>query len=335
MRPKPAQFGKNKNPPIKFELKSTKNRNILIVSSIIAIIILIIGLFVSFAFNNFNIVLNSFVIAIFVVLIPSFLYNYIQFLKIKSCENYLPLFLGDLKEAKKSGVAFPEAVKACRGDYGKLNKHIAKLKKDISWGINIDQALKHMQRNLRRSPVISRSLSILLETYRTGGNLEDILETLIDSLLKIMDSEKYKQSVMQQHVVMMYGIFLMYIGLIIIIGNFLIPMINEMGGNENEMIGVSLMEPKSPCIDCENLICHGLCGYYNVLGGMLGFGEPDSIEIYYKSLFLTMILIQGFFTGIVAGQISSRDWMDGIKHGLIMFMIGLVTVIITNLMGIF
>ncbi|MCK4730665.1 MAG: type II secretion system F family protein [Candidatus Aenigmarchaeota archaeon] len=335
MKPKPVHFGKNKKPPIKFELKSTKNKEILIHSSIIAIIILIIGLAVSFTFDNFNIALNSFVIAVFVVIIPSFLYNYIQFLKLKSCEKYLPLFLGDLKEAKKSGVSFPEAIKACRGDYGKLDKYINKLKKDISWGVSIDQALKHMQRNLKKSPVISRSLSILLETYRTGGNIEDILETLINSLLKIMDSEKYKQSVMQQHVVMMYGIFMMYIGLIIIIGNFLIPMINEMGGNENEMVGISLMEAKSPCLDCGNPICYGLCGYYNVLGGMLGFGEADSVEVYYKSLFLTMILIQGFFTGIVAGQISSRDWLDGVKHGLIMFMIGLVVVIITNLMGIF
>ncbi len=335
MKPKPVQFRKNKNPPIKFELKSTKNKEILIRSSIIAIIILIIGLIVSFIFNNFNIVLNSFIIAIFAFIIPSFLYNYIQFLNLKSCEKYLPLFLRDLKEAKKSGVSFPEAIKACRGDYGKLNKHIAKLKKDIGWGISIDLALKHMQKNLKKSPVISRALSILLKTYRTGGNIEDILETLIDSLLKIMDSEKYKQSVMQQHVMMMYGIFLMYIGLIIIIGNFLIPMITEMGGNENELKGISLMEAKSPCLSCGNAICYGLCDYYNILGGMFGFGESNSIEVYYKSLFLTMILVQGFFTGLIAGQISAKSWLEGAKHGLIMFSLGLFIIVIANFAGLF
>jgi len=314
--------------------KLTKEQEILFYSAIIALAIILFGLILSLLFENFNILLNSFIFAIFVFVLPFFLYRYIHFLEIKDCEKYLPIFLGDLKEAKKSGISFPEAIRSCKGDYGKLNKYVEKLKKDISWGINIDSALKHMQKSLSESRILSRSISTLLETYRSGGNIENILETLINSLLKIMESEKYRKSIMQQHVFMMYGIFFMFIGLIIALGNFLIPMISNIGGTETG-IGSVQLKANSPCLACYDPFCYSLCGYYNTIGNMFGFGEPNSLSVYYKSLFFTMILIQGFFTGIIAGQISAKSWIEGAKHGLIMVLLGLFIIIMANFVGLF
>jgi len=315
--------------------KLTKKQEILFYSAIVALAIILFGLILSLLFENFNILLNSFIFAIFAFVLPFFLYRYIHFLEIKDCEKYIPIFLEDLKESKKSGISFPEAIRNCRGDYGKLNKYVEKLKKDISWGISIDAALKHMQKSLSESRILSRSISTLLETYRSGGNIENILETLINSLLKIMESEKYKKSMMQQHVFMMYGIFLMFIGLIIALGNFLIPMISDIGGTETGVGNIQLMQAKSPCFACYDPFCYGLCSYYNIIGDMFGFGEPNSLPVYYKSLFFTMILIQGFFTGIIAGQISAKSWIEGIKHGMIMVLLGLSIIIMANFVGLF
>ncbi len=171
--------------------------------------------------------------------------------------------------------------------------------------------------------------------YSAIGALAIILETLITSLLKIMESEKDKKSMMQQHVFMMYGIFLMFIGLTIAIGNFLIPMFSEIGGTESTVGNIQLIQAKSPCLACNEPFCYGLCGYYNTIGGMFSFGEKNSLPVYYKSLFFTMILIQGFFTGLIAGQISAKSWLEGAKHGLIMFFLGLFIIIIANFVGMF
>jgi flagellar protein FlaJ len=39
-------------------------------------------------------------------------------------------------------------------------------------------------------------------------------------------------------------------------------------------------------------------------------------------MFLYMILIQGMFSGLVAGQAGSESVSEGFKHGLIMMSIG-------------
>lgn len=318
-----------------FGKKLTKKQEILLYSAIGALAIILFGALLSLLFANFNILLNFLIFAVFVLVLPFFLYRYLHFLEIKDCEKNIPIFLTDLKEARKSGISFPEAIKTCRGDYGKLNKHIEKLKKDIGWGISIDSALKKMQDDLSESTVSSRSISTLLETYRSGGNIEDILETLISSLLKIMESEKDRRSMMQQHVFMMYGIFLMFVGLVIALGNFLMPMISQIGETGTGVNNVQLMQASSPCVSCGDPFCYGICGYYNTIGEMFGFGEKNSLNVYYKSMFFTMILIQGLSIGLIAGQISAKSWLEGIKHGLIMFFMGLFIIVIANLVGLF
>lgn len=327
------------NLEIIFGKKPTKEQEILFYSAIVAVLICVGGVISYMILSSTDIMLDFFFVAAASFVFPIFLYRYLNFLEMGDCEKYFPVFLDDIKEAKKSGVSFPEAIKSCRGNYGKLDKHVDKLRKDISWGVDVNIAFGHMKKNLEKSQVIFRSISVLTETYLSGGNLEEILGTLTRSLLRIIESENYRKNTMQQHVFMMYAIFLMYIGLIIILGSFLIPMISEIGGTgsggASGLGGMQVISATSPCTECKDMFCFGLCGYYNSIGGMFGFGEEDSLELYYKSLFMTMILIQGFFTGLIAGQISSKSWVDGAKHGIVMFSMGLFIIILTNTIGIF
>ncbi|OQX86450.1 MAG: hypothetical protein B6D55_06065 [Candidatus Omnitrophica bacterium 4484_70.2] len=322
-----------------FGEKLTGKEKVIFYSLLSSLAIIVLGLIIYLVVDSLNILLNFILIAVFVSFVPFFIYRYLHYLELRDCEKNLPNFLNDLKEAKESGVSFPDAIKACRGNYGKLNKYVDKLKRDISWGVSIDYSIKHLRKSLSQSRLLSRSFTILHETYRSGGNIEDILDTLIESLLRIMESENYKRSLMQQHVFMMYGIFFLYIGLIIALGNFLflLPMMTGTGISETESTGFNVMKSTSPCSPkvCTDNFCRALCGYYNIVGGMFGFGEPYSMDLYYKSLFFTMILIQGFFTGIIAGQISTRSWLDSLKHGLIMFVLGFAVIILTNLLGLF
>ena len=39
---------------------------------------------------------------------------------------------------------------------------------------------------------------------------------------------------------------------------------------------------------------------------------------YYNALFISMIIIQGIFTGLVAGQIGEGSAVAGLKHSVIM-----------------
>jgi len=319
-----------------FEIENSK-KNILLYSAGSALITLILGTVLSFIFSDIRILSSFLILSIFAAILPFFILKYLRFLEIKDCEKHLQVFLNDLKEAKKSGISFPDAIKACKGNYGKLNKYVNKLKHDVSWGIGIRESLKYMRDSLKESRLISRTLTILQETYYSGGNVEGILETLVNSLRSTMESERYMKSTMQHHLYMMYGIFLMYVFLVIILGNSMLPIISEMSSTMYKFGEFSLITVQSPCDPsvCVDNLCITLCNYYSLIGALFGFGEPYSVQTYYKSLFFTMIVVQGFFTGIIAGQISSRSWLDGLKHGMVMIGMGVFITLFTNFIGLF
>ncbi|MBN2094914.1 MAG: type II secretion system F family protein [Candidatus Aenigmarchaeota archaeon] len=320
----------------KFKSHLSKTQVWLIYSAIGALGFSILGLIISVVYKNSNFLYNFLLISIFILIFPVFLLKYLHFRDVRECETYFPNFLDDLKEAKNSGVSFPQAIMNCRGEYGALNQHVRKLQQDISWEISIDDALKQMKKNLDDSRILSRSITVLLETYRSGGNVENILETLRGSLLKIMESEDYRKAIMQQHVMMMYGVFLMYIVLIIMLGHFLIPMLDQMGAGstDSNLGGLQLMTVASPCDGCSNPFCGILCKMFQVVAGMFGFGT-NPLHVYYKSLFFLMTVTQGFFSGIIAGQISGKSWLEGLKHGFIMMFAGMVIIVAANALGFF
>jgi archaeal flagellar protein FlaJ len=320
-------------------LRLSKIQVWLIYSAIAALAFVLLGLVFSAIYKNPSFLYNFVLISVFIFIIPVFLLKYLHFREIMECETYFPIFLDDLKEAKGSGVSFPQAIMSCHGEYGALDKHVKKLQQDISWEVSIDDALKHMKKSMDDSSILSRSMTILLETYRSGGNVESILDSLRGSLMKIMESEEYRKSAMQQHVMMMYGVFFMYIALIVMLGHFLIPMLDEMGKTTvgaatGSLGGLNIMSVSSPCDTCSNGFCLGLCGFFKVMAGMFGFGTA-SLHVYYKSLFFLMVGIQGIFTGIIAGQISSKSWVDGMRHGLIMMFLGSVIILVANAIGFF
>ena len=313
-----------------------KTQETLIYSTVAALCFIILGLMVSVIYKKPSFIYNFILISVVIFIFPFFLVKYLHFREVKDCESYFPTFLDDLKEAKSSGVSFPQAILSCRGEYGALNKHIKKLQQDISWEVSIDDALARMSKNLKDSKIISKSVSILIETYRSGGNVENIINTLRESLLKIMESEDYKKSIMQQHVMMMYGVFLMYIALIILLGHFLMPMLQQMSKTSSggDMAGLGIMSATSPCESCNGGSCKIICGLFGVIADMFGFGT-NPLQVYYKSLFLMMAMCQGLLSGIIAGQISNKSWIDGAKHGLIMMVMGFTIIIMANAIHLF
>ncbi|MGC9310855.1 MAG: type II secretion system F family protein [Candidatus Aenigmatarchaeota archaeon] len=314
----------------------TENQKTLIYSALGSVFFVIIGFVAAAVYGNINFLYDFAVISVFVFVLPIFFVKYLHLREIKECEKYFPNFLDDLREAKNSGVSFPQAILNCRGEYSSLNKHVKKLQQDISWEISIDDALMHLRKSMEDSQILSRSISILLETYRSGGNVENILTTLRGSLIKIMESETYRKSLMQQHVMMMYGIFLMYLALIILLGHFLIPMLEDMSASSvsSDLGGMSLMSAASPCESCNDRLCAVLCSFFGVISGMFGFGT-EPLPMYYKSLFFCMVMVQGMFTGLLAGQISGKSWVEGLKHGMIMMLLGFIVIMLANMMSLF
>ena len=95
-----------------------------------------------------------------------------------------------------------------------------------------------------------------------------------------------------------YIVFFIFIGIMIVLVTYLLPQLDGMGGT--------------------------MLGDISSGGSVFQGGELAEIpsQLNYDLIFTGLILIQGFFAGLLVGKFSEGELKYGIKHSLIMMMGG-------------
>jgi len=301
-------------------IELTADKKILAASAIICIVLIIAGVLS----NDFVLAVNLSLIGFAILTIPYSLYKFFEFKRFKSYENEFPNFLRDLAEAQRAGLTIIQAINTTSGaDYGPLSNEIKKINNQISWNIPLEKTLSDWAKRMRNSRIIVRSIMIIQEANKSGGNIEDTMASLANNIDMLKEVQQEKSSLLNQQVFMMYAIFFIFLGITIALLRFLIPLLQPAGVSEG--IGGVFLEfspnPCQPCLTIDAPECFG-CGLFLGVSSAFDFGPPQNPESYYRSLFLVMIIIQGFFAGLIAGQIVSDSVVAGVKHSLIMVFSG-------------
>lgn len=282
--------------------------------SVVAAVLVFIGIFGFW--GNGAMIGNFILLGLVVGVVPYILITYFEYQKIKVIEDQMPVFLLDLAETQKAGMGLPDALKTvAKTDYGKLTVEINKMNDQLSWGVPLQDVLGMFAFRLRRSPTIGRVIRIINEAYASGGDVVRTMEAISADITQIKDAEKERQSMMFQHVMVMYAIYFIFIGIVIGLSKTLIPML-EMNVEAATMGGIlTFQDPCLQCIASSNIYCIS-CSIYSLTCSMFNLGGGASC--YYNSLFLLMTVVQGIFAGLVAGQIGENSVVAGVKHSLIM-----------------
>jgi len=286
----------------------------------------VLGLIGLLFYTNISLMGNFILLAAVIGIIPYALLSYFEFKKTKDIEDRLPTFLLDIAEAQKIGLTFPEALKqVSRTDYGKLTPEIKKMNDQMSWGIPVQDVMVNFSERMKKSKLIGRIARIINEAYNSGGDIARTMEATASDITTIKEAEKERKAVTAQQMFVMYAIFYIFIGIVIGLSQTLIPMLNLniQGGATGGFMGF-----QDPCIECAanpTIFCIN-CSIFSVLCQMfaLGSGGP----CYYNALFIMMTIVQGIFTGLVAGQIGEGSVIAGIKHSVIMTTSGFAVLII-------
>jgi len=303
---------------------------------IAAAVIIIIGLI----FNEHPIIMgNLVVLGIIIGVAPVVLISYFEYSKIKAIEDQLPIFLLDLAESQKVGLTLHESLKqASKTDYGKLTPEIKKVYNQLSWGLRVQDVFLNFSKRTKKSKLITRVVRIINETYVSGGDIGRTMEATASDITAIKEAEKERKSVTSQHTFIMYAIYFIFIGIVIGLSQTLIPLLN-MGEQTGEAAGGGIggiFEFSDPCVECEgssNIFCIN-CPIFSFICQMFGLKEGGTC--YYNALFLVMAVVQGIFSGLVAGQIGEGSVYAGIKHSIIMTISGfliLMSLMISGIMG--
>lgn len=101
---------------------------------------------------------------------------YIGYVRLRTIEELLPEFLSLMASNIRSGLTPDRAMMvSARKEFGPLTKMIEKAAKDVITGKPLDIALSDMVK-LARSEAFSKSMKLIVEGIRSGGELEGLLE---------------------------------------------------------------------------------------------------------------------------------------------------------------
>ncbi|HLD39499.1 MAG TPA: type II secretion system F family protein [archaeon] len=305
-------------------------RLILIVSVVIFILLITIAGYV----GSIALTVNMVFLGMLVLVIPYSVYKFFHLKKITAYENEFPNFLRDISESQRAGLSLIQSIQAVsKSDYGILSKEIKKINNQLSWNVPLELVLKNFVDRVSDSKTIVRSLMIIDQANKSGGNIEDTMESLASNIESIRDAQQEKNVLLNQQVLMMYAIFFIFLGITIALIKFLIPLLEAQAQTGGFGIQGFNPNPCSVCTESLDFECTG-CKTFESIGIAFDLGQTNDTSTYYKSLFLAMILVQGFFSGLIAGQIGSDSVTVGIKHSLIMLLSGFIIFIIVVKTGI-
>lgn len=298
-----------------------ESRHVLYISAAIFAVLLILALIVS---RNIPLATNLVFVGIVVLFIPYTLHRFIKFRRIKTLESEFPNFLRDLAESQRAGLTLVQSMRAAaKSEYGLLTEEIKKMDNQLSWNVPLEDVLKGFAKRVESSRNMTRAIAVIDQASKSGGNIEDTIDSLAENVIALKDVQQEKSTLLNQQAIMMYAIFFIFLGISIVLIKFLVPLLQtqtDMGVGGISFGGLQA-NPCSQCISSIEPTCFGCHAFFAVSAGF-DFGAPSDTGAYYRALFFTMILVQGIFSGLIAGQISSDSVIAGTKHSMIMVLVG-------------
>lgn len=242
-------------------------------------------------------------IAFVVAGLPFFLSLILESRVAREKEEMFIEFSRNLVESVKSGTPISKSILNIRDkNYGSLNPHIDKLANQISLGIPLQNAFHTFARDVKNT-TITRSISIISESEKAGGKIEAVLESVVKSISQIENLRKERKAAIYAMVVQGYIIFLIFIVIMVVMQFKILPIAGELGGVAGG-------------VDVDAGIDVG--GFEDVLSGE---------QIKAKELarpFFWLLIIQGFFAGLVIGKLSEGKIISGLRHSFILLVLALL-----------
>jgi flagellar protein FlaJ len=145
----------------------------------------------------------------------------------------------------------------------------------------------------------------VIEAEESGGDIGDVLDSVTNSVVNVKKMKEERRSSAFSQIVQGYIIFFVFIAIMLILQLWLFPKFGEMSGS-----------------------------LQGGLGNFGGLASGDGEKIAQQSLdriFFSLVLIQGFFTGLMVGKFSEGTIKQGLLHSLILMTVG--ALIITTAKG--
>lgn len=288
-------------------MKKLSPRQILLITIGISALLVAIGIVTSDA----GIIGNAIILSTFIIASPILYVRYKKFREFKEMEEKFPNFLRDIIESLRAGLPLHKAIISnSKISYGTLSKEVNKMANQLSWGMPIDKVLTQFSQRMKDSKRLTSGVQVILQSYLSGGDVVATMDSVADSQLTLLETEKEKSASLSQYVIVMYAISLVFIGIVVAVNKLMVPIF----GLSQQGTDFGLL---NPCDSCSGVEC-SVCTLFQATSGNVFGLDKLSIASYYTALFFFMSMMQSIFSGLVAGEISEGSVIAGARHSLIL-----------------
>ncbi|HEV8359921.1 MAG TPA: type II secretion system F family protein [Candidatus Thermoplasmatota archaeon] len=213
--------------------------------------------------------------------------------RMRAIDAKFPEFLRDLAESKRAGMTLTQAViTASKGSYGALTPDIRKMAAQIEWGVSFSEALERFARRVK-TPLIERSVSLIVQASEAGGNVVDILHAAAEDAREIQLLLRERKTAMSIYVMIIYISFFVFLAVIAILDAQFLPEVAKAVG-----------------------------GAKGVTVGPIKFGTIDIAA--FEQVFFHAAIIQAIGGGFVAGVMEEGRPIGGLRHVFVMVIVGYI-----------
>jgi flagellar protein FlaJ len=235
-------------------------------------------------------------IAVIIMAIPFAMTSVMEIGREKEKEQMFLEFARNLVETVKAGTPISTSIIQIRNkDFGSLSKHVKKLANQIAIGISVKQAFDTFASDIN-SKAISRSIALITEAEESGGEISLILESTAKSVSEIEDIKKERRASTYNLAVQGYIIFIIFLVIMLVVQIKFIPTMLKTISESGAGFGAETAQ---------------------AFGGGIKAEVSGDLMKTLETLFVALILVQGFFCGLVIGKLSEGSVKAGIKHSLI------------------
>ncbi|MCX8176444.1 MAG: type II secretion system F family protein [Candidatus Bathyarchaeota archaeon] len=227
-------------------------------------------------------------LAVVVLLVPIAFIEHANESWKNAVDRAIPRFVSSISGAQDVGMSLPRAMEeSTKLDYGPLTAEIKKFVAQVGWRLPFEEGLARLAKRI--GTLTARRFSVLIgEASRSGGDIRLALKTTADFMAELFEIEEERKKQMKAYIIIIYmGFFIFLFTIAIMASSFFIPMT----GLQTTMPGVLKIE----------------------------ISLPELIRLLFH-----MMVIQAILGGLVAGKMGEGKIFLGLKHSLIMLVLGYV-----------
>lgn len=209
--------------------------------------------------------------------------------RLAALDARLPDFLTDLASLHKAGLTLHESVvTAAKGDYGPLTKDVRIAADQVRWNVPVLTVLENLQRRLG-TPASERTLAVVLEAGRTGGNVPEVLEIAAGNARMIIALREQRARSMGLYTIITYVASVIFIGVALALQGIFVPKMVQ--------------------------------AFSNVQGGGMALATSVPSLQEFRDLFYAAAFVQAVGNGLVGGIMSDGSALAGLRHSVIMVLL--------------